>query len=92
MDMKSDDVFKVPADLKPLTEATAAKVGFRELTPTESDLVKECRDVGARIERLLKDITSSPSNTDGRWSSIARTHFQEGLMAAVRSITKPAFF
>lgn len=30
--------------------------------------------------------------TDRRWVSIAATHFQEGLMAATRSVARPTFF
>lgn len=28
----------------------------------------------------------------GRWASIAKTHFQEGLMALTRSVAQPDFF
>ena len=27
-----------------------------------------------------------------RWAAIARTHFQEGLMALTRAVTQPTFF
>ena len=33
-----------------------------------------------------------PASPDGRWVAIARTHFQEGLMALVRSVAKPESF
>src|SRR5262245_27847439 len=31
-------------------------------------------------------------NDAGRWRAIAKTHFQEGLMALTRSVAKPEFF
>ena len=74
----------------PMKEATAAKVGFRELTDMESALVQNCRRQGESLESMLALLESE--NVDKRWLAIARTHFQEGLMAAVRSVTKPAFF
>jgi len=35
---------------------------------------------------LLKLIDNPPSCTDPRWRAIAKTHFQEGRMALVRSM------
>lgn len=91
MDTRSGDTFEVPMGGKPPMEAaTAAKIGFRELSPQEASAVKECRLQGANLEKLLGDLTSM--GADPRWTSIAKTHFQEGLMAAVRAVTKPAFF
>lgn len=107
MDTRSGDTFemdkaqagateKLRADLlggkAAMSGATAAKVGFRELTEAESDLVRACRDAGKTLEDLLKRFDESKVDIDKRWQSIARTHFQEGLMAAVRSVTRPAFF
>lgn len=94
MDTRSGDTFEVPTHpgQKPLSAATAAKVGFRELTENETNLVRRCREVGGQIETLLKEFDVSSVDIDKPWQSIAKTHFQEGLMAAVRAITKPAFF
>ena len=52
-----------------------------------TDAVKVC-DVhgdGTAMERIDK---AEPQ----RWISIARTHFQEGCMAATRAIAQPEFF
>lgn len=94
MDTRSGDTFEVPMDpsARPLQAATAAKVGFRELNERETFLVRRCREEGERLRVLLEELDTSASNADKRWVSIARTHFQEGLMAAVRATTKPAFF
>lgn len=91
MDTKSGDTFEVPMNGKPPMEAaTSAKIGFRELTPQETSAVKECRLQGANLEKLLADLKGM--GADPRWTAIAQTHFQEGLMAAVRAVTRPAFF
>lgn len=36
-------------------------------------------------EALIKE----GNGVDGRWMAIARTHVEEGTMAAVRAVTKP---
>lgn len=94
MDTRSGDTFEVPMDptARPLQAATAAKVGFRELDEKETYLVRACRAEGERIKALLDEMDTPANNVDKRWLAIARTHFQEGLMASVRAVTKPAFF
>ena len=91
MDTRSGDTFEVPMGGKqPMTAATAAKVGFRELSADEAASVRDIRELGAHCERILAQIQRG--GADGRWASIAKTHFQEGLMAATRAVTQPAFF
>lgn len=43
-------------------------------------------------ERLLRliDLLNDTGDYDGRWLSIARTHFQEGYMALNRAIFRPS--
>lgn len=65
--------------------------GYRQLTDEEKNLIQSIRDKGSELETLINTISSLPE-TDKRWASIGKTHFQEGLMALVRSITKPDFF
>lgn len=98
MDTRSGDTFEAKEEQlrdllsgKPaMTGATAAKVGFRELSATEAQDVRDCRELGAHCERILNQLARN--GADGRWAAVAKTHFQEGLMAAVRAVTKPAFF
>ncbi len=94
MNTNTGDTYQVPMTpgAEPMKEATAAKVGFRELTENESNLVRRTREVGAQIEQILEEFNVSSVDIDKRWQAIAKTHFQEGPMAAVRGITKPAFF
>ncbi len=71
-------------------QTIAAPPGYRELTKAEAASVQRVRDLGRACEALLSDINREGG--DGRWASIAKTHMQEGLMAATRAITKPTFF
>lgn len=89
--LTGDVIEAVPSQpMPPMTQATAAKVGYRELADWETDLVQKFREQGQQLDTLCRAI--SGNTCDGRWASVAKTHFQQGLMAAVRSITKPAFF
>lgn len=79
--------------------------GHRVLDPDELLLLEIVRSQGQQLERLVKDILllntqavepgSEQHQLQGeamRWASIAKTHFQEGLMAATRAVTKPRHF
>ncbi len=92
MNTRTGDTYQVPMSegAQPMKEATAAKVGFRELSPLETQYVTEIRALGEQL-KLLTDRMPGDS-CDGRAVALARTHFQEGLMWAVRAVTKPAFF
>jgi hypothetical protein len=65
--------------------------GYRELSQQEIDdmnAVKAmARDVGAMIEELQQN-----KGLDQRWVAIAKTHLQQGFMAATRAIAQPEFF
>jgi hypothetical protein len=66
------------------------------LKATEQDLLRQVRDIQNRIALQHRDAESPEEllrlgNAEpGRWANIARTHFQEGFMALIRSVTQPA--
>ena len=64
--------------------------GYRELSEEEKNLIASFRELGSKFADACA--TSVQTGADPRWIAIAKTHFQEGLMAAVRGITKPDFF
>ena len=77
--------------------------GYRELSQEEIDLVNEIKDLGpecrAMVDKIVFKASLSQEDTDPeefreamRWAAIARTHFQEGLMALTRAVTRPEFF
>jgi hypothetical protein len=65
--------------------------GYRELSQQE---INDMNDVKAEGERLKKviELMRSRKDIDQRWVSIAETHLQQGIMAAVRAIAQPESF
>lgn len=76
--------------------------GYRQLSDNEVALVNRIKDEGAKLEALINEVNSrqaaitetfgSPDAEAYRWSGIAKTHFQQGLMALTRAVTKPETF
>lgn len=65
--------------------------GYRDLSQQEVDAMNAVKAQGEKLKEMLYDLR----NTDGidqRWVSIAETHLQQGVMAAVRAIAKPDSF
>ena len=65
--------------------------GYRDLSQLEIDNMNAVKAQGQALEQMLIDVESIPG-VDIRWVSIARTHLQQGIMAAVRSIAQPTTF
>ena len=81
--------------------------GYRELSQEEIDLMNRIKEQGVQLEGLLFDTHQSdyvglaeaiPEESmeklqeADRWRAIAKTRFQEGLMALTRAVAKPEFF
>lgn len=77
--------------------------GYRELNQDEIDLMNEVKELGPRMEAVVKKLRASGSKggadgqgatpaADQRWVSIGETHLQQGLMALTRAVAKPGFF
>ena len=62
--------------------------GYRELSEDDINLINEIKATETALADLWKRVVHS-GTADGRWMSIAKTHFQEGFTAFVRSIAKP---
>ena len=62
--------------------------GYRKLTEEEINTVNQ-------LKNLEHDVLSYFETVDGylnlekRWMAIAKTHIEQGFMAAVRAVTKP---
>lgn len=69
--------------------------GYRDLSQDEIDTINEIKQAELAIGELWKSVmmTEHPdirnSAPDGRWMSIAKTHFEEGFSAFVRAVAKP---
>lgn len=65
--------------------------GYRELDAQD---IQDMNDIKAEGERLARVIESmrERKGLDQRWVSIAETHLQQGIMAAVRAVAQPNSF
>jgi hypothetical protein len=62
--------------------------GYRDLSQAEIDHVNLVKQAEAAVGETWRQVMELP-DVDKRWASIARTHFEEGFSALVRSIAKP---
>ena len=65
--------------------------GYRDLTQAEIDAMNAIKGEGERLRLLIEEMREN-EKLDQRWISIAETHLQQGIMAAVRSVAKPDSF
>jgi hypothetical protein len=65
--------------------------GHHALSEQQHDLIMAIRLLGNACQITLQTAQDS-GICDLRWLAIARTHLQEGTMAAVRAVAKPEFF
>jgi len=66
--------------------------GYRDLSQDEIDAINRIKEAEIAVGELWKSIMDAPGDifsADGRWLSIARTHFEEGFSAFVRAVAKP---
>lgn len=61
--------------------------GYRQPSP---DMVKAVTEMKQTEERVLRYIEGLDVDLDPRWRSIAITHYQEGTMALIRAVLRPA--
>lgn len=72
--------------------------GYRDLTQQEIDLMNLIKHQGVELkgvhdkvaDHITRDASRSP-NERRRWLSIARTHYQQALMAMTRAVADPDF-
>lgn len=65
--------------------------GYRDLSQAEIDAMNAVKKEGERLGLLIEELRDN-KDLDQRWISIAETHLQQGIMAAVRSIAQPTSF
>jgi hypothetical protein len=63
--------------------------GYRDLSQAHIDAINSVKAAEADIAELWKQL-ADVYPLDARWRSVARTHFEEGFSALVRSIAQPA--
>lgn len=62
--------------------------GYRDLTEEEIHAINSVKEAETSLGQLWRQITAM-EGVDKRWTAIARTHFEEGCSALVRSIAQP---
>lgn len=62
--------------------------GYRDLDENEIGMINAVKNSEAATGELWRAVMAT-EGVDKRWASIARTHFEEGFSALVRSIAKP---
>ena len=65
--------------------------GYRELSQTEIDHMNAVKAKAEEVGELIDQLAAT-DGLDQRWVGIARTHLQQGFMAAVRAIAQPTTF
>jgi len=81
-----------------MSEAQKIK-SYKQLSQEQLDAINYYKDweneLLTGVQGLLDQtstfnpVGTEPLKIDNRWGSIAKTHFQEGFMALIRSISKP---
>ena len=64
--------------------------GYRELNEDEVHRINVINEMGVSLHDLISAVEFSGG--DKRWTAIARTDLQKGLMALTRAVAKPDFF
>ncbi len=75
-----------------LSECDKAKiVGYIEQTPEQIKTINDLKAMEIQVVKCLDSFIYAPLQlpADPRWMSIAKTHIQQGFMAAVRAIARP---
>jgi hypothetical protein len=62
--------------------------GYRDLSQDEIDAINRVKQAEIDLGALWRDVRGLDSS-DPRWAQVAKTHFEEGFSALVRSIAKP---
>jgi hypothetical protein len=65
--------------------------GYRDLSQEEINAMNNIKTYGEELRGLVEELKTI-YDIDQRWVSVAETHLQQGIMAAVRSVAKPDSF
>lgn len=66
-------------------------IGYRQLSPAETELMNKVKAKGAEIGELIAELRAM-DNLDQRWISTGATDIQKGLMCVTRGIAQPDSF
>ncbi len=77
-----------------MTDCDKAKiVGYIEQTPLQIETINKLKEMEINVVECFEAMNSVSSvgklSMDHRWLAIAKTHIQQGFMAAVRAVARP---
>lgn len=62
--------------------------GYRNLTEDDITRINIFKDLESLVLNKIRELYNHP-DSDKRWTSIGKTHIQEGFMALNRAIAQP---
>jgi hypothetical protein len=65
--------------------------GYRDLSPDEVGRMNGIKRISESVGGMIEELQQH-EGADQRWVAIAKTHLQQGFMAAVRAVAKPTTF
>ena len=65
--------------------------GYRDLSQQEINDMNDIKGEGERLKNVIEAMRTR-QELDQRWVSIAETHLQQGIMAAIRAVARPDSF
>lgn len=65
--------------------------GYRDLSEGEIAQMNAIKAQGETLGAMILSLQSTASY-DQRWVALAKTHLQQGIMAAVRAVAQPTTF
>lgn len=65
--------------------------GYRDLSQDEINLMNSIKQTAENVGDMI-DVLASIPGVDLRWVNIAKTHLQQGFMAATRAVAQPNSF
>lgn len=79
----------VPDEATANPQEPGAIIGYQPQTPQKIDADNTNKGFENDLGRWFKQLQADVEDIDGRWVSIARTHFQHGFMALNRAVFQP---
>jgi hypothetical protein len=63
--------------------------GYQDISEVKLRVVNDLKESEEFVLRKLDMLATAPFELDQRWLALARTHIQQGYMAAVRAVMQP---
>jgi len=64
-------------------------IGYKEQSPGQIEAINRLKSLELEVLHEWEAVKHLLEKFDVRWMSVAKTHFQQGFMAAVRAVARP---